>query len=138
MSQAGTEKEEAECLPQLKTVPTRSLRERLADREKWPRQWWWPVPEELNLSDETWRKQHDEISKAINKLLLVLIGFCFFCGLALGAPDRSLLASDARIKLPFADTEISFVSFLFVAPLVLTALSFYLHIFAGYWINLTR
>jgi hypothetical protein len=138
MGQAATESEEAASSPKLKAAPARSLRERLADRKKWPRKWWWPLREELNLSDESWKKQHDEISKAINKLLLVLIGFCFFCALALGAPDRSLLANDAKIKLPFADTEISFVAFLIVAPLVLTALSFYVHIFAGYWINLTR
>ena len=107
---------------QVNTPPARSLRRRLADREKWPRKWWRPLPEELNLSHESWKKQHDAISNAINKLLLVLIGFCFFCALALGAPDRSLLASDAEIKLPFADTEISFVAFLIIGPLVLTAL----------------
>ncbi|MGD0074256.1 MAG: pentapeptide repeat-containing protein [Candidatus Binataceae bacterium] len=111
---------------------------RVADRSKWPRKWWWPLPEKINLSDEDWKKQHDEISKALNKLLLILIGFCFFCAVTLGAPDRSLLASDAKIKLPFADTEISFVSFLVIAPLVLAAFSFYLHIFAGYWIVLSR
>jgi Pentapeptide repeats (8 copies) len=111
---------------------------RLADRSKWPRKWWRPFPEKINLCDEDWEKQHDEISKAINKLLLILIGFCFFCVLTLSAPDRSLLASDAKIKLPFADTEISFVSFLIIAPLVLIAFSFYLHIFAGYWIMLLR
>jgi hypothetical protein len=121
-------------------IPARLLaaRTRLADRSKWPRTWWWPLPEEIHLSDEDWKKQHDEISKAINKLLLILIGFCFFCGLALGAPDRSLLASDAKIELPFADTEISFVSFLIIGPVVLIAFSFYLHIFAGYWIILSR
>jgi hypothetical protein len=64
--------------------------------------------------------------------------FVFFCGLALGKPDASLLASDARVTLPFANADISFVAFLFIAPLVLTALSFYLHIFVGYWINLSR
>ena len=125
--------------PQENTLSTEvPLRVRLADRTKWPRKWWWPASKKIELSEEDWKKQHDEISKALNKLLLVLIGFCFFCGLALGAPDRSLLASDAKIKLPFADTEISFVAFLILAPLVLTALSFYLHIFAGYWLNLTR
>jgi hypothetical protein len=119
-------------------IPTTkaSLWTRLADRTKWPRNWWWPAPKKIDLSEEDWKKQHDEISKALNKLLLVLIGFCFFCGLALGKPDRYLLASDAMIKLPFADTELSFVTFLIIAPLVLTALSFYLHFFVGYWIRL--
>ncbi len=114
-------------------------RARLADRGKWPRSWWWPPsPEKFEFSIEDWKKQHDEISKAINKLLLVLIGFCFFCAMALGAPDRSLLASDAKIALPFANTEISFAYFLIIAPLVLAGFSFYLHIFVGYWIRLSR
>jgi uncharacterized protein YjbI with pentapeptide repeats len=97
-----------------------------------------PVQAKSILSVEDWKKQHDEISKAINKVLLVLVSFCFFCSLGLGAPDRSLLASDASIKLPFADTEISFVTFLIVAPLVLIALWSYLHIFIGYWTNLAH
>lgn len=113
-------------------------RARLADRGRWPRKWWWPLTEEINFSDQDWKKQHDEISKAINKLLLILIGFCFFCALSLGASDNSLLASDATITLPFANAKISFVSFLIIAPLVLAAFSFYLHIFAGYWIALSR
>ncbi len=112
---------------------------RLSDRSKWPRNWWWPLPpERLDLSPEDWKKQHDEISRAINKLLLVLIGFCFFCGLALGKPDVLLLASNAKVTLPFANADISFVAFLIIAPLVLTALSFYLHIFIGYWTTLSR
>lgn len=117
----------------------RPFKPRLSDRSKWPRKWWWPLPpERMNLSPEDWKKQHDEISRAINKLLLVLIGFCFFCGLALGKPDVSLLASNAKVTLPFANADISFVAFLIIAPLVLTALSFYLHIFIGYWTSLSR
>lgn len=38
--------------------------------------------------------------------------------------------------MPFADTNIAFVSFLVIAPLVLIAFSFYLHIFLGYWTDL--
>ena len=95
------------------------------------------MPQAIVLSPEDWQKQHDEVSRAINKLLLVLIGFCFFCALALGAPDRELLASDAQITLPFANAQISFVSFLVIAPLILTALSLYLHIFVGYWTALS-
>src|SRR5216684_5579982 len=82
-----------------------SLWERLENRRKWPRKWWWPLSEELSLSTDDWKKQHDEISRAINKLLLVLIGFCFFCGLAVGAPDRSLLSSNAKVTLPMRSEE---------------------------------
>ncbi|MFI5351739.1 MAG: pentapeptide repeat-containing protein [Candidatus Binatales bacterium] len=110
---------------------------RLADRRRWPRKWWRPLPREINLSEADWRKQHDEVSKSINKLLLGLIAFAFYCALALGQPDRSLLASDATIHLPFANTEISFVAFLLIGPLVLMAFFFYLHIFVGYWTELS-
>lgn len=111
-------------------------RVRLADRRKWPRSWWWPLPQEFRLSAEDWEKQHDETSETINRLLVVLIGFGFFCVLALGASDRSLLASDAEITLPFANTKVGFTYFLLIGPLVLTGLSFYLHIFVGHWSRL--
>jgi len=111
---------------------------RLADRTRWPRKWWRPLSEKIELTDEELKRQHDEVSKAIDKLLLALIGFSVFCELALGAPDRSLLASDAQIQLPFANNSISFVAFLIIGPLVLIAFSFYLHIFVGYWIALSR
>jgi len=92
----------------------------------------------LDLSPQDWKTQHDEISKAINRLVIVVIGFSFFCALALGAPDRNLLASDAKVGLPFANTEISYVYFLFIGPIVLVALSFYLLVFVGYWLSLSQ
>jgi hypothetical protein len=52
--------------------------------------------------------------------------------LSLGTPDVSLLAGNATIKLPFANTDVSFVAFLFIGPVVLVALTTYLHIFVGY------
>lgn len=97
---------------------------------------WYGLQQRFNFSDEDWKKQYDEISKAINRLLLVLLSFSFFCALALGAPDRSLIANDAKIKLPFADAEISFLAFLVVAPFVLGGMFVYLHIFVGHKINL--
>jgi uncharacterized protein YjbI with pentapeptide repeats len=110
---------------------------RLTDRRRWPRKLWWPLPRKIDLSEEQWKKQHDEVSKTVNKLVLGLITFALFCALALGQPDRSLLAHDALIKLPFTGTEIPFVGFLRVGPLLLIAYSFYLHIFVGYWVALS-
>jgi hypothetical protein len=136
MNEAARRDDKSLALAQTK-LPSK-WKVRFEDRTKWPRKWWRPLPKELNLSADDWKKQHDEIFKAINKLLLVLIGFCFFCGLALGKPDVSLIANDAKVTLPFANADVSFVAFLIIAPLVLTALSFYLHIFVGYWITLSR
>src|SRR5215469_2320835 len=115
-----------------------SLLARLSNRSRWPRKWCWPEFVPLDLSPQDWKTQHDEISKAINRLVIVVIGFSFFCALALGAPDRNLLASDAKVGLPFANTEISYVYFLFIGPIVLVALSFYLLVFVGYWLSLSQ
>lgn len=54
-------------------------------------------------------------------------------------PD-SLRRKAKRGEVVNADrnAKISFVVFLIIAPLILAAFSFYLHIFAGYWITLSR
>jgi hypothetical protein len=67
--------------------------------------------------------------------MLALLGIAFFCLLtALGSPDKLLLAPDSTIKVPFADTPISFFGFIVVAPFLLIVLLIYLHIFYGFWI----
>jgi uncharacterized protein YjbI with pentapeptide repeats len=115
------------------------LRARIADRRRWPRSWWWPpLPEKVDFSDEDLRRQHDEVSRAINKSLLGLVAFAFFCELALGTPETSLVARDAGIKLPLAGTEIYFATFLIIGPLVLIVFSLYLQILVGYWLTLSR
>jgi len=68
--------------------------------------------------------------------MLVLLAYCFFCALSLGTPDVSLIASTAIIIIPFADTEITFSSFLLIGPVVLLGIAFYLHLFIGEWITL--
>ena len=40
------------------------------------------------------------------------------------------------MRLPFADTEISFSDFLHIGPLVLVGIGVYLHLFIGYWKSL--
>ena len=64
------------------------------------------VPEKVDFSDEDLRRQHDEVSRATSKSLLVLVAFAFFCELILGTPDSSLVADDARITLPLVGTAI--------------------------------
>src|SRR5262249_3314598 len=111
-------------------------RKRLANKGKMPRRWWWPGLQYqsllFNLSNEEWKRQHDETSRAIFQVLVVIVTFSFFCLLSLGTPDVSLLAGNAALKLPFANTEISFAAFMFIGPVILIALTTYLHIFVGY------
>jgi hypothetical protein len=95
------------------------------------------MPESQLPEKEEWKRQHDEVSKSINRILTIIIGFSFFCFLALGASDKSLIEVNAQIKLPFANTEISFLDFLVVGPAVLVALSIYLHTFTDYWLRLS-
>ncbi len=109
---------------------------RLANKGKIPRRWWYPGLQYqsllFNLSNEEWKRQHDETSRTIFQVLVAIVTFSFFCLLSLGTPDASLLAGNATIKLPFANTDISFVAFLFIGPVILIALTTYLHIFVGY------
>ena len=109
---------------------------RLAHKGKIPRRWWYPGLQYqsllFNLSNEEWKRQHDETSRTIFQVLVAIVSFSFFCLLSLSTPDVSLLAGNATIKLPFANTDISFVAFLFIGPVILIALTIYLHIFVGY------
>ena len=115
-----------------------SLRAKLADSKRRAASWCQAEPERVNLSDEDLRRQHDEVSRAISKSLLVLVAFAFLCELILGIPDTSLVANDARIVLPLAGTTIYFSTFLIVGPLMLISFSLYLQIMIGYWLTVSR
>ena len=109
---------------------------RFANTGKIPRRWLWPGLQSqsllFNLSNEEWKRQHDETSRTILQVLVAIVTFSFFCLVSLGTPDVSLLAGNATIKLPFVNTDVSFVYFLFLGPVTLIALTIYLHIFVGY------
>jgi uncharacterized protein YjbI with pentapeptide repeats len=76
----------------------------------------------------------EKCSETVNRAMLSLLAVSLFCLLTtFGASDRSLVAPEATIKVPFADAPISFVGFLVVAPLLLFVLTIYLHVFYGYW-----
>jgi hypothetical protein len=65
--------------------------------------------------------------------MLSLLGFTLFCLLiTLSTPDSALLVADPTIKMPFADVQVSFQSFLILAPFLLIVVALYLHIFYGY------
>src|SRR5215472_11244298 len=117
---------------------------RSADRA--PADWELPMPtmytdERLAVtteSDDERRKAiRDAVEKCaetVNRGMLSLLAVALFCLLTtFGGADRSLVASDASIRLPFAEVPISFVGFLVVAPLLLIVLTVYLHVFYGYW-----
>src|SRR5262249_18527588 len=56
----------------------------------------------------------------------------------IGSPDKYLLGGDSTIKVPFADTSLSFLGFIVVAPFLLIVLAIYLHVFYGYWLECER
>lgn len=100
---------------------------RLSDQEKAPRRWWNP-PWQQPLQRPT-TEAHDNCSITIRRTWLVLVGYAMFCLLSLGQPDVKLLASDATITIPFANTAVSYGTFLVVGPLIIVALTAYLHVF---------
>jgi hypothetical protein len=56
----------------------------------------------------------------------------------LSSPDKLLLTAESTIKVPVADASLSFVGFMVVVPFLLLVLTFYLHIFFGYWLDFER
>jgi Pentapeptide repeats (8 copies) len=80
---------------------------------------------------------HEKFSETVRLAMLSLLGFALLClMIAFSASDSALLVADPTIKLPFADTLISFQSFLVLAPFLLIVITLYLHIFYGYWLDL--
>ena len=76
----------------------------------------------------------EKCSETVNRTMVSLLVVSLFCLLTtLGAADRSLVAPEATIKIPFADAPISFVGFLVVAPLLLVVFTIYPHVFFGSW-----
>jgi len=112
--------------------------DRLSDRSKLPRCLWFPPKRHLALGPEEWRRQHDEVSISLRRTMITLLGYSFFCMLTLAAPDISLITRDAKIKVPFAGTEVSYQAFLIIGPLTMFGLVVYLHILLGHWVSLGK
>lgn len=87
------------------------------------------MPLKINRDENERKRQHEETSRTTRRAMLGLTALCLFCVLALSAGDVKLLATNAAIKLPFANVEVDFKTFLVTAPIMLTCLLFYLHIF---------
>lgn len=85
------------------------------------------------------QQAHEKFSETVRLTMLSLLGFALFCLLiTFSTPDSSLLVADPTIKMPFADVQVSFQSFLILAPFLLIVVTLYLHIFYGYWLDLER
>jgi hypothetical protein len=98
-----------------------------------------PIPRQiLALPPEDLKQQFEKTSDIINSLVALLIGFCFFCALALSGPDTKLLSPEPSIQLPFVQGAITFQLFLLIAPFTLFILSVYVHIYVGHWWSLLR
>jgi hypothetical protein len=71
--------------------------------------------------------------------MLSLLALAFLCMVtSFNTSDKSFLTGETTIKVPFADAQMSFLGFNFVAPLLLIVVTMYLHIFYGYWLELER
>ena len=105
--------------------------ERIRNKQKWPRSWLWPPSLSASKDQKIdWKKQHDEVSSTIRRVMLTIIAYSAFCLFTLSAPDSELITK--KINLPFANVEINLISFLIIGPLVLICLLIYMHIFINY------
>jgi Pentapeptide repeats (8 copies) len=121
---------------------------RLSDPDKRPRRWWFPPSsrrDEVRRMPEAVRQEyqksvqqaHEKFSETVRLAMLSLLGFALFCLLiTFSTPDSSLVVADPTIKMPFADVQVSFQSFVILAPFLLIVVTLYLHIFYGYWLDL--
>ncbi len=102
--------------------------------------WYIPKFHAVNLdSIDEWRTQHNEVSATVRRILLVLLSYCFFCMLSLGVSDVNVALSRAEtVKIPFANINVSFFSFVIIGPVVLFGLFMYLQVFVTYLIRLGR
>ena len=105
----------------------------LGRRDCWPRKLVWPEPSVVPnaLDPEALAQRHRELSDTLRYGMLGLIGFAFFCTLTVQTPDSELLTRGARVRIPFADTDVDFVTFVWVGPMLLVGYTVILHIFLG-------
>ena len=91
---------------------------------------WVFVAECREAGPETWKAIHDETSKTIRRVFHILVATCLFCAITLGGtPDRQIVVPTATVTLPILNYPLGFPTFLVIGPLVLIALTVYLHVF---------
>jgi uncharacterized protein YjbI with pentapeptide repeats len=117
----------------------KKIHEGIADRNRWPRTWWYPVPPQGKRHRDAVKQLHESYAKTINKTMFALLGVGLYCLLKVfGESDKSLIVANTTIQTPVVGTAISFQSFLVVAPFLLVILTVYLHIVYGHWLQLER
>ena len=113
--------------------------ERLSDRKKAPRCWWYPITGIRLLPHDVLTEAYKQYGETTNRTMVSLLAVGTFCLLTvIGTPDKALLAAQGTVKVPFAEASISFLAFVIVAPLLIIVITAYLHIFYGYWMDLER
>jgi hypothetical protein len=75
---------------------------------------------------ESWKKRHAELSNNINRTLLTLLSFGFFCALTLNQPDEMVIKNGGKVKIPFVDMQVDFLTFLIIGPIALLGITAYL------------
>ncbi len=88
-----------------------------------------PPPEAPDIPLSAMKAQHDKVSNTISKTFNILGLASLFFVITLAAPDVSFMAADARVQMPVMNFAISFDAFLLIGPILLVALTIYLHIF---------
>lgn len=106
---------------------------RVADKELPPRSWLWADVVPPFQDGDIATKRHEEASMTIRRVMLTLVGLSFFSLLTLATPDENLVASNPTIDIPFANTEVNFVGFLFWGPILLIGITIYLQVHLGYF-----
>ena len=98
--------------------------------DRLPDRWFAPEPKPI-LSDQE-KAYQQELSKAIKRVFYTLIGSSLFCVVTVaGSPDIRLLTQESTVKLPVLNYDMGFEVFLLVGPIVLIALTIYLHVFVA-------
>ena len=100
-----------------------------------PRLLWWPLRDVVK-EDEDAARMHSECSRTIKRMFLAILAFSLFCVVTLSGSEEGLLGVGTEIELPFAGVRMTVKNFVIVGPLILVALTVYLHLYVGEWVRL--
>ena len=83
-----------------------------------------------------------ETSKTLRRTMFVHVAFCFFCAFTLlSRPDKDLIGAGSTVQVPLplvSQFEMSFRGFLVVGPLLVLAITVYLHVFLEHLMALKK
>ena len=111
--------------------------EQLRDRNTWPRRLWYPrsATQRSIHNPRNGRNSRQELQSLIKTTILTTVGFSVFCLLALATPDASILDAKSKVKIALLNIDIDYTSFLYVGPMVIIALSLYIHMLLEEWFD---